>query len=216
MKFLLVILLLTFNFAFADETAYSNYVSKQIDRANELVSNKDHIVGVELIISGRSNSLASSFGHALLRFVYKDALKTDESIESFGILLEEETVSIWKAATSKYSFIPEVMTLQEVWNRYYEKENRSLKKYVLDLSPEQLNKFIDVAFFYLQSPEQLNAYNVIRNNCMVVISKFLIEAGLTQKQKQVVFPANAHKWLKKNKLTSLPEIVMANPKKTAK
>ncbi len=215
MKIFLTISLLFLNLTFvyaqdSIEASINNYINLHTERAEVLISNRDKIIGVEVIITGRSLTLASSFGHALLRFVYKDALSTDQSIISFLARPEEEIFSTWKAATSKYRFIPEVMSLQEAWTNYYENQNRDLTRYVLDLSPDQLNQFIEVSFDYIQNPDQLKGYNFFRNNCIGAISKILIEAELTKTQKQAIFPNNAHKWLKKNNLTSLPGIKMTS------
>lgn len=208
-KLLFVILLLTLNFAFAQDSFQKNlenYVTLHTARADSLISNRDKIIGVEVIITGRSRTLASSFGHALVRFVYKDTNSSDTTIVSFVARPEEEIFSTWKAATSKYSFIPEVMSLQEIWIKYYEKQNRDLTRYILNLSPAQLDQFLDAAFLYIQNPDILNGYNFFNNNCMVAVSKILIEAGLTTSTKQAIFPNNAHNWLRKNNLTNLPGI----------
>ena len=215
MKTLLTISLLIFNltFAFAQddfEASINNYVSLHTDRANDLISNRDKVVGVELIIAGRSLTLASSFGHAMIRFIYKDAQSTDNTIVSFVARPEDEIFSTWKAATSKYTFIPEIMSVQDIWIKYNENQNRDLTRYALDLSPEQLSQFIDVSTLYIQNPERLKGYNFFKNNCMVAISKILIEAGLTKKEKKAIFPNKAHKWLKKNNLISLPAINMTS------
>lgn len=211
MKFLLTIILLFLNLTFAIaqddfQSSLNHYVTLHSNRADELISNRDKIIGVEILITGRSYSLASSFGHTLLRFIYQDDASINISIVSFVARPEEETFSTWKAATSKYSFIPEVMSLQEVWKKYYLEQNREITRYILDLNPQQLNRFIDVAFIYIQNPKRLNGYNFFRNNCMGAVSRVLIDAGLTKSTKQAIFPNNAHNWLKKNKLITIPGI----------
>lgn len=215
MKFIFTILLLISSSAFAANDDFKvmleRYLAFNKERADYLVSNKEKIVGIEIIIADQANGLASRFGHALLRFVDKDGLWANDAVVSFGALSEEETYSLWKGVFGGYPILPQVMNLHEYWTQYTKTERRDLKRYVLNLSPEQLEQFIDVSFKYIQAPEKLKNYTFTKNNCVGVISKFLIEAGLTVDSKQAIIPSNVHNWLRKNNLTVFPEFTMKNP-----
>lgn len=187
------------------------YLQFNKERADYLVSSKENIVGIEIIIADDARNLASRFGHALLRFVDKDGLWANDAVVSFGALSETEKYSIWKGLFGGYSILPQVMNLHEYWSQYTKTEKRDLKRYVLNLSKPQLDKFLDVSFSYIKNPEKLKNYTFTKNNCVGVISKFLIEAGLTVNDKQAIIPNNVHKWLKKNNLTVFPEFTMKNP-----
>lgn len=214
MKFLLPLLILfSFNTSASDDfkEMLERYLQFNKERAQYLVSTKENIVGVEIIIADEANNLASRFGHALLRFVDKDGHWANDAVVSFGALSEEETYSVWKGIFGGYSILPQVMNLHEYWTQYTKTEKRDLKRYILNLSPEQLDKFLDVSFNYVLNPDRLKSYTFTKNNCVGVISKFLIEAGLTVDDKQAIVPNNVHKWLKRNELTVFPEFTMKNP-----
>lgn len=212
-------LLLPFLFLFSFNTFANDdfkemlerYLEFNKQRAEYLVSTKDNIVGVEIIIADEANNLASRFGHALLRFVDKDGLWANDAVVSFGALSEEENYSIWKGIFGGYPFLPQVMNLHEYWTQYTKTEKRDLKRYVLNLSPDQLDKFLNISFDYILHPEKLKNYTFTKNNCVGVVSKFLIEAGLTVDDKQAIVPNNVHKWLKRNSLTVFPVFTMKNP-----
>lgn len=214
MKWLLSLLIVFTQTAFADENFKAdleNYIQIHKARAEFLFSKRSEITGVEIIIADRASNIASRFGHALIRFVDQDNLWANDIVISFGALSDSEKLSLVKGVFGGYPILPEVMTLHEYWGRYTQVEKRDLRRFVLNLEKKQLDKLLDVSFDYIKDPQKLKNYTFTKNNCVGVISKFLIEAKLTVDDKQAIIPSRIHKWLKKNDLTVFPELTMKNP-----
>lgn len=215
MKFILSFLLLISLAAHADNKTLSNdmnnFVSIHKARADYLISRRSNIVGIEVIIADRSSNIASRFGHALLRFVGKDGVWTNDFVVSFGALPETEKLSLIKGFFGGYKILPEIMTMHEYWQKYAISEKRDLRRFALNLTPDQLDQFLIVAFDYIKNPQKLNNYTFAKNNCVGVISKLLIESNLTVNNNQAIVPTMVQSWLKKNKLTFMPELIMKNP-----
>lgn len=215
MKWLFSFILLFSQVVHADEKTFKDNLKTHIqihkDRADYLISKRSDIVGIEIVIADRASNIASRFGHALIRFVDKNGLWANDLVVSFGALSETEKLSLVKGVFGGYKILPEIMSFHEYWNRYTQNENRDLRRFVLNLDKKQLNQFLDVTFNYIKNPEKLKNYTFAKNNCVGVISKFLIEANLTVDDKQAIVPARVHKWLKKNQLTVFPELTMKNP-----
>ena len=215
MKWILSLLILFSQAAVANKDEFKKDLEQFIHihktRAEFLFAQRSEITGLEIIVADRANNMASRFGHALLRFVDKDGLWANDIVISFGALSDTEKLSLVKGVFGGYPILPEVMTLHEYWNRYTQVESRDLRRYVLNLDKKQLDHFLDITFEYVKNPEKLKNYTFTKNNCVGVISKFLIEAGLTVDDKQAIVPTRVHKWLRKNNLTIYPEFVMKNP-----
>ena len=215
MKWMLSFFLLFSHLAFAKQENFKEELEQFIQihkyRAEYLFTQRSQITGVEIIVADRSNNVASRFGHALLRFIDRDGYWANDLVISFGALSDTEKLSLVKGIFGGYPILPEVMTLHEYWGRYTQEESRDLRRYVLNLTPDQLDAFLDVTFKYVKNPEKLKNYTFTKNNCVGVISKFLIEADLTVDDKQAIVPTRVHKWLQKNKLTLYPELTMKNP-----
>lgn len=200
------------NFAVAQD--FSEVVEQyvKINQAKiEIVSqNRERIKGLEIIIADRTDQAASRFGHGLLRLVDDDNTWVNDPVISFSALSYKEHYSLRKSIFGGYSVLPQLMTFYEFWGMYTEKEERDLKRFVINLSAEDLDKFLDKLFFYLKNPDLLDDYTFLSNNCIGVITKIFVEAGLTKNKKIAKIPTSVHKWITSNDLSHYPELTMKN------
>lgn len=203
----------------AGATDFSDLVERYVkinqEKIKILDNNRHHYKGVEIIVADKAESVASRFGHAMLRFIDDDGTWTNDPVISFTALSYEEKYEIGRSLFGGYAITPQVMTLHEYWNMYTKEEERDLRRFVITLSPTQINQLFDTLFVYLKEPERLKNYTFLKNNCIGVITKIMIEAGVTKKKSALKIPTHIDKWLMKNELGLYPEFTMKNHKATA-
>jgi hypothetical protein len=186
------------------------YVQINQEKIKTITAHRERIKGVEIIIADKAENFASRFGHGLIRLIDNDATWVNDAVISFSALSYDEKYSLRKSIFGGYSVLPEAMTLYEFWNRYTEKEDRDLKRYVINLSEEDLERFLDLFFRYVNDPAQLDSYTFFSNNCIGVISKIFVESGLTKSKDLAKIPTAVGSWIEKNELSQYPEFIMEN------
>ena len=215
-KYLLTILCLVSGLAHAED--FSDLVEKykiiNQEKIKIISAHRSRIKGVEIIIADKAQNIASRFGHGLLRLVDDDNSWFNDPVISFSALSYDKKYSIRKSIFGGYEVTPQVQTLYEFWKQYTENEERDLKRYVINLNEDQLDKFLDTLFHYLQEPELLDDYKFLSNNCIGVITKIFVKAGLTQSKKIAKIPSKVSGWIEKNKLSLYPDFVMKNHAQT--
>lgn len=213
MKTLFLILISLFS-QFAGATDFGEIVERYVkmnqDKINIISNHRSRIKGVEIIVADRAENIASKFGHGLLRLVDDDNVWVNDAVISFSALSYEEKYSLRKSIFGGYSVTPQVQTFFEFWNMYTENEERDLKRYVINLNEEELDRFLDVLFKYLHNPALIDDYTFLSNNCIGVITKMFVEAKLTKTKSNVKVPVKVGKWIEKNRLSYYPEFVMKN------
>lgn len=210
-RFLLIFTCLI-NSAFATEFGelVERYVKINQEKIKIIQANRHRIKGVEIIVADKAENLASRFGHGMLRLIDDDSTWVNDAVVSFSALSYEETYSLRRSIFGGYSITPQVMTMFEYWNMYTEDEERDLKRYVINLSDEKLNLFLNTLFKYLEDPTLLNDYTFLSNNCIGVITKIFVESGVTKSKRIKKIPSAIGPWIEKNELTLYPEFVIKN------
>ena len=186
------------------------YVKMNAEKIEVIANQKKNIKGVEIIVADKADSLASRFGHGLLRLIDDDPYWVNDVVISFSALSYEESYSMRKSIVGSYSITPQVMNLHEYWGLYTKKEERDLKRYVINLNPKQLNDFLDTLFTHIRNPELLDKYTFLSNNCIGVITKLFVEAGVTKKKSIAKVPTAVGSWVEENELSLYPEFIMKN------
>lgn len=186
------------------------YVQINQEKIKTITAHRDRIKGVEIIVADKAENFASRFGHGLIRLIDNDSTWVNDAVISFSALSYDEKYSLRKSIFGGYSVLPEAMTLYEFWNRYTEKEDRDLKRFVINLNEEELDKFLDIFFRYVNNPAQLDSYTFFSNNCIGVISKIFVESGLTKSDDLAKIPTAVGSWIEKNELSAYPEFIMEN------
>jgi hypothetical protein len=186
------------------------YVKINQEKIQTITAHRDRIQGVEIIIADKAENFASRFGHGLIRLIDNDGTWVNDAVISFSALSYDEKYSLRKSIFGGYSVLPEAMTLYEFWNKYTEKEDRDLKRFVINLNKEELNKFLDTFFQYVNDPAQLDSYTFFSNNCIGVITKIFVESGLTKSNDLAKIPTAVGSWIEKNELSLYPEFIMEN------
>lgn len=186
------------------------YVKMNQDKISIIANHKHRIKGVEIIIADKAEAMASRFGHGMLRLVDDDNTWVNDPVISFSALSFDENYSLGKSIFGGYGVTPQVMSFFEFWNMYTEKEERDLKRYVINLNEDQLQSFLTVLFKYLHNPALIDKYTFMSNNCIGVITKMFVEAKLTKKKSTSKIPVNVGPWIEKNGLSFYPEFVMKN------
>lgn len=202
----------------AGATDFSDLVERYVKINQEKIkiidANRHRYKGVEIIVADKADSMASRFGHAMLRLIDDDGTWTNDVVISFTALSYEENYDLRRSIFGGYAISPQVMTLHEYWSMYTKDEERDLRRFVVTLSPEKINNLFDTLFKYIREPELLKDYTFLKNNCIGVITKIMVESGVTKKKSTLKIPTNIDKWLKKNELALYPEFTMKNHKET--
>lgn len=202
----------------AGATDFSDLVERYVKINQEKIkiidANRHRYKGVEIIVADKADSMASRFGHAMLRLIDDDSTWTNDVVISFTALSYEENYDLRRSIFGGYAISPQVMTLHEYWSMYTKDEERDLRRFVVTLSPEKINNLFDTLFKYIREPELLKDYTFLKNNCIGVITKIMVESGVTKKKSTLKIPTNIDKWLKKNELALYPEFTMKNHKVT--
>lgn len=188
------------------------YVKINQEKIKIVDANRHRIKGVEIIIADKADSLASRFGHGMLRLIDDDSTWVNDAVISFSALSYEENYSLRRSLVGGYTIIPQVMTMFEYWNMYTKDEERNLKRYVINLDQRSLHQLLNTLFKYLDDPKKLDNYTFLSNNCIGVITKIFIEAGVTKSKKTRKIPTSIGPWIEQNELTLYPEFVMKNYK----
>ncbi|MCM2351550.1 MAG: DUF4105 domain-containing protein [Bacteriovoracaceae bacterium] len=188
------------------------YVKINQEKIKIVDANRHRLKGVEIIIADKADSLASRFGHGMLRLIDDDSTWVNDAVISFSALSYEENYSLRRSLVGGYTIIPQVMTMFEYWNMYTKDEERNLKRYVINLDQRSLNQLLNTLFKYLDDPKKLDNYTFLSNNCIAVITKIFIEAGVTKSKKTRKIPTSIGPWIEQNELTLYPEFVMKNYK----
>ncbi len=203
----------------AGATDFSDLVERYVkinqEKIKILEANRHRYKGVEIIVADKAESAASRFGHAMLRLIDDDGTWSNDAVISFTALSYEENYNLRRSIFGGYAISPQVMTLHEYWSMYTKDEERDLRRFVVTLPPAQINKLLDTLFKYIREPELLDDYTFLKNNCIGVITKIMVEAGITKKKSALKIPTNIDKWLMKNELALYPEFTMKNHKATA-
>lgn len=181
------------------------------EKIKSIALNRQLIKGVEIVIADRAENMASRFGHGLLRLVDNDDSWFNDAVISFSALTYEKSYSVSKSIVGGYEVLPQVQTFFEFWKQYTKKEERDLKRYVISLDENELQTFLDTLFTHLENPELLDSYTFFSNNCIGVISKIFIKAGLTKEDNLARIPSKVSHWIEKNGLSLYPELVIKNP-----
>ncbi|MFP5386350.1 MAG: DUF4105 domain-containing protein [Bacteriovoracia bacterium] len=215
-KYFLTILCLVSSLAFAED--FSEIVEKykviNQEKIKVITAHRNRIKGVEIIVADRAENIASRFGHGLLRLVDDDNSWFNDPVISFSALSYDKNYSIRKSIFGGYEVTPQVQTLYEFWKQYTENEERDLKRFVINLNGNDLDKFLDTLFKFMQEPELLDDYKFLSNNCIGVITKIFVKAGLTQSNKIAKIPSKVSGWIEKNNLSLYPDFVMKNHAQT--
>ncbi len=202
----------------AGATDFSDLVERYVKINQEKIkiidANRHRYKGVEIIVADKADSMASRFGHAMLRLIDDDGSWSNDAVISFTALSYEENYDLRRSLFGGYAISPQVMTLHEYWSMYTKDEERDLRRFVVTLPPEQINKLFDTLFKYIREPELLKDYTFLKNNCIGVITKIMIESGVTKKKSTLKIPTNIDKWLIKNELALYPEFTMKNHRAT--
>lgn len=213
LKFLFI---LTCFIQIADAKDFSDLVDQYVKINQEKIkiidANRHRIKGVEIIIADKADSLASRFGHGMLRLIDDDSTWVNDAVISFSALSYEENYSLRRSLLGGYTILPQVMTMFEYWNMYTKDEERDLKRYVINLDQKSLNQLLNTLFKYLEDPKKLDNYTFLSNNCIAVITKIFVEAGITKSKKIRKIPTSIGPWIERNELTRYPEFVMKNYK----
>lgn len=209
-----ILFLFSFFINFAEAKDFSEIVNQYVKMNQEKIKiveqHRERIRGVEIIIADKAESFASRFGHGMLRLVDDDNTWVNDAVVSFSALSYDEKYSIRRSLFGGYTILPQVMTMYEYWNMYTNSEERDLKRFVINLPKKELDQFLNTLFKYLKDPEQLDNYTFLSNNCIGVITKIFVEAGVTKSKKTSKVPTNIGRWIEKNEFSLYPEFVMKN------
>lgn len=210
----LLIFLILITSQLAGATEFGELVKKYLEvnqqKIESVYQSRQNIIGLEIIVADKASSFASRYGHGLLRLVDNDPYWVNDPVVSFSALSYEKTYSIKGSLTGTYGITPQMLTFHEFWSIYTKEENRDLKRYVINIKKDELDNFLNVLFHYLRAPEELGNYTFLSNNCIAIISKLFIEAGLTANNSKAKIPTNVDEWIEKNQLSVYPEFVMTN------
>jgi len=197
-----------------------------------LLSKKDNIIGIELVIADKGQAAGSQWGHALLHFVDNDKDPFNNIVMGFVAEVDDEKLSTFKGITGGYKVMTELKTLGEYWNQYVALEERALNRYVIPTSGNSRKELIKVTEEFFKNRERLGNYFFLGNNCATVMFDFLSQVSALKRFKLVVsdnhrenrgrridkiqeisspnIPVSLPEYFAENALTYLPNLPMNN------
>ena len=182
MKNILCFLLLVIcTSAFSETVEISK--TQMLNKTNEslisyLEENLENIVGIEYIaVGGTSESIASRFGHSLLRFIDSDSNYTNDIVVNFAAWTEDVTYEIRKGLMGDYPVFAELNFLTVFWDRYVALEDRPLERFIIPSTKDQRKLLVKNLKKFVNKPSALGQYTFLNNNCSKVLAKVLIESG---------------------------------------
>lgn len=187
------------------------------NRANirRLVSSRDSIVGIELVVAGETDrSIMSRWGHAMLRFVVSDGHWSQDLVVSFVASVDEPRLSYTKGVFGGYQVLPLVNTLGNFWQDYVRGEERNLYRVIIPTSGQDRQRLVDLLVEWDRDPSQVSDYTFFSNNCAGVLVKFLRAAGLSYHLDRTVVPNYLPDYLERALLNPYPALSLTSLRPT--
>lgn len=151
------------------------FLAKGAQGSNEPFETLDpsRLYRIDYLLASKGQTSMSKFGHAMFRLVFcapgKDVGPKclnhhfHHRVISFGALVNNQNIEIWKGLVGDYPSIMGINSLDETQKTYTVVEDRSLEPYPLKLTKEQMQRFLDVALVKYWSYE--GDYYFFQNNC---------------------------------------------------
>lgn len=211
MSILIKILLCSILF-FNVEASFSDasFLLRQKNNFQKLISQKDHILGIEIVVAG-ADSLHpfSLFGHGMIRFVSDKNQFQSDLVVSFLADEDESRIKYYDGIVGKYKVFPFIDTFGKFWETYSQTENRSLTRIVIPTNKIMRNRLIDVLKKWMTSPEEMGDYTFFSNSCAKLIQKLFEEADFSVGEDiKTAIPVNLEKKLQSNWLAPYPHLEM--------
>lgn len=165
------------------------------------------VIGVEVMVADEGAQMQSSFGHALLRLVDNDGLWANDTVVSFAANVTGE-INPFTGVFGGYDVQAEVRTLHEYWEKYPKLSNRGFKRYPINMSESELERFLSVLLDTAINTERLGDYKFVTNNCVSILTKIFNDAGITVDgdDKQYI-PRSFGKWVDENSFSAFKPLI---------
>lgn len=193
--------------------ALDSYIKENnLNLQHLLNKNPNEIIGVEVVVAaGTDNAIYSKWGHALLRFVDNDGIWSNDITINFVALVNTPKLSLFKGVVGGYDILPEVKTLYDFWIQYVQVEDRSLDRYIIPTSPQQIINLLATLKSWSENPGKTGSYKFVGNNCVGVLSKLLSESGILPTNKKAIIPTNFGATLDELQLSPYEKLVVKSP-----
>lgn len=189
---------------------------------DELFSNSDDIVGVDLHVAGgyEDGPFYSRWGHAFMVFVNKNEKRYYNNVAiSLVANINEEQESLgflgplslyYKGMVGSYPLVVDADYFYYFWQRHVLNEGRPLERISIGLNDVIKDKLLSMLKEYFHDPSKMGSYKFVGNNCVVALSHLLKEAGVPLDDVPVI-PLNAKESYSEAGVVSVPTEMVVSP-----
>lgn len=138
----------------------------------------DHL---ELVEVSAGKKYFSLWGHMMLRFAGSNPDPDQDLVLSFLADFNDFPVDNLKASTGGYVVKPKIGTVKQYKEEYEKGESRSIFFHPIHSSFEQNQKLLNILRLWIIHPETPGGYSFFYNNCVILMTKLLVESGMLPK-----------------------------------
>ncbi len=180
----------------------------------ELVSNEENIIGIEVIVAaGSDNEAYSRWGHAMLRFIDNDKDFSNDLVLSLAAWVSTPVIDNWKGLKGDYPMSVSIRPLGEFWKEYLTGEKRPLNRFIIPTNSRLRKNLISKVFSWATTEEgkkELGNYTFLSNNCAGALSHLFTTSGFPTNYFQAKIPTHFESWLNKALLSPFQKLVVGN------
>ena len=179
------------------------------EELNELFYSKNEILGLEVLFAGPMDSAPESkWGHALLRFVGDPNDPLSDKVVSLVANVDEPQISYTKGVLGGYKVLPYVKGLGDFIMDYVETQERPIYRYVVPSNQEMREKVLAILKEWARNPNEPGRYRFISNNCVGLLAKLFVEAGMLDPHTRCVRPNRVSNCLNESFMSPYPSLMI--------
>lgn len=140
----------------------------------ELLQDRDNIIGVEVIVAASSGQrLYSRFGHTMLRLVHRAKNASYDYVLNFAADADEDNLSYYDGIVGNYQSKIEISRFDDIVLKYAFKEKRSFKRVIIPTTKSERIRMIELLLGVLTKKISLPNYSFFNENCSKQVLNYL-------------------------------------------
>jgi hypothetical protein len=163
--------------------------------------------GIELIIAEPTSFPPESWkGHSLLRIIDTDNDPMNDLVLSYTATAKGVGGYI-KGALGMLPSEIVFLTVFDLLGNYVRDQHRALYRYVIPTSIPIRYRLTKSLEDWFENPSDMKNYKLLKNNCSRLLTRYFSDSGIMPEIKEITFPVNIPRYLRKNLANPYPVIV---------
>jgi len=178
-------------------------------RTNLILKDSFSFQGLELIYVGMGKKYYSYWGHALIRFVGSSENPNEDLTLSFIADFNDYNLDNIKAYFGGYDVLTIIKPLSKYMEEYIQEESREMRRYIIQSTQEQRDKFLSVIRHWIIDSRLAGPYTFRSNNCSGLIMKSLERSGISKISNYETYPFDMPFQFYEDEVIKLPPIKLS-------